>query len=234
MEPREKDFKLLNVFTGVFVAVLVLIPGTSSKLIAIGPFNLPGGTLIFPLTFILNDVLTEVYGYARSRRVIWTGLGCQALAAFAYWLVSQWPSAPFWHHQEAYLAILGIGPRIALASLTAYFCGEFINSVVLSKMKYAHAGRQGLLQSWRFVASSIVGEFIDSVVFMTIAFAGVHTTQHLVEMTLTIWIAKVLIELVVLPVSVRFANWVKHVEGIDKIDRPEETNYSPFAAFSKD
>src|SRR5436309_7135396 len=123
METRAKDFKLLSVFTGIFVAVLVLIPSASSKFIAVGPINLTGGTLIFPITFIFNDILTEVYGYAQSRRIIWTGLGCQVLAALTYWVVGIWPAAPFWHNQQAFMTILGVAPRIATASLIAYFCG---------------------------------------------------------------------------------------------------------------
>src|SRR5262249_44922243 len=125
MEPRERDLKLFSIFTGIFVTVLVLVPPLASKFIAIGPFTLSGATVIFPIAFIFNDVLTEVYGYALSRRVIWTGMACQILAAFSFWLVGVWPAAPFWHNQEAYMTILGVAPRIALASLTAYFCGEF-------------------------------------------------------------------------------------------------------------
>ena len=233
METRSQPFKLLNVFTGVFAAILVLVPPLGSKFIAIGPFNLPGGTLIFPLTFIVNSVLTEVYGYTRSRRVIWIGIGCQVLAAVAFWVVGVLPPAPFWHKQDAYMAILGVAPRIALASLTAYFCGEFVKSVTLSKMKFAQAGRRGIVQAWRFVASSAAGEFVDSVVFMLVAFAGVLATADMATTILTLWLIKVLYEMVALPFSLRFANWVKKIEGVDKIDRPEATNYNPFASFLK-
>src|SRR5437667_4095156 len=166
MEPKERDLKLFSIFAGIFVAVLVLVPSVGSKFIAIGPFNINGATLIFPITFIFNDLLTETYGYARSRRIIWTGLGCQILAALTYWVVEIWPAAPFWHNQEAYAIILGSAPRITLASLSAYFCGEFANSVILSKMKYWAKGERGWRQAWRFVASTIVGEGVDSVVFM--------------------------------------------------------------------
>jgi len=226
-----KDLKLFTVFTGVFVAVLVLVPSTSSKFIAVGPFNVPGGSLIFPITFILNDVLTEVYGYSLSRRIIWTGMACQIFAAFTYWIVEIWPPAPMWHHQAAYTDILGVAPRISFASLTAYFCGEFANSVVVSKMKFAQKGARGLAQGWRFVASTIVGEGVDSVLFMTLGFLGNFAAGDVVKTTLTLWIAKVLYEVIALPFSVRFANWVKKVEGIDKIDYPDRVNYNPFAAF---
>ncbi|HZF02013.1 MAG TPA: queuosine precursor transporter [Methylomirabilota bacterium] len=229
----QRGFKLLNVFTGFFVAVLVVVPSLGAKFIAVGPFYFPGGTLIFPLTFIINGVLTEVYGFARSRRVIWIGMGCQFLAAVAWWLVGVWPSAPFWHNQESYDAILGIAPRITLGSFTAYFCGEFLKSVLLSKMKFAQGGKRGVLQGWRFIASSIAGEFIDSAVFMFVAFAGTQSAADLFKLALTLWIAKVIYEIVALPLSLWLANRVKQIEGVDKIDRPEETNYNPFASFLK-
>lgn len=228
-----RGFKLLNIFTGFFVAVLVVVPSLGSKFIAIGPFDFPGGTLIFPLTFIINGVLTEVYGFARSRRVIWIGMGCQFMAALMWWLVGVWPSAPFWHNQDAYAAILGVVPRITLGSFTAYFCGEFVKSMMLSKMKFAQGGRRGLIQSWRFIASSVVGEFVDSAVFMTVAFAGTQSVTSLVKLALTLWIAKIIYEAVALPLSIWISNRVKQIEGVDKIDKPEETNYNPFASFLK-
>lgn len=228
---RERDLKLFSVFTGIFVAALVLVPSLGSKFIAVGPFNLNGATLIFPITFIFNDILTEVYGYTRSRRIIWVGLACQVLAAFFYWLIEIWPAAPFWHSQEAFSAILGMAPRITLASLTAYFCGEFANSVVLSKMKYVEKGERGWWQAWRFVASTIVGEGFDSVVFMTVGFLGVLSLADIGITIVTIWIAKIIYEVVALPVSMRVANWVKSVEGVDEIDDPRFTSYNPFAIF---
>lgn len=131
MARREGEFQLLPIVTGLFVAVLILTPPLDSKFIALGSLALPGATVIFPLAFILNDGLTEVYGYERSRRIIWTGLGCQILAAFSFWAVGRLPGASFWTQQSSYDAILGLAPRIALASLTAYFSGEFANSYVL-------------------------------------------------------------------------------------------------------
>lgn len=226
-----RGFKLLNVFTGFFIAVLVVVPSLGSKFIAIGPFNFPGGTLIFPATFIINGVLTEVYGYNRSRRVIWIGMGCQVLAATMWWLVGIWPADPSWHNQNAYDAILGVAPRITLGSVTAYFCGEFVKSGLLSKMKFAQQGRRGIFQGWRFIASSIAGEFVDSAVFMVVAFAGVQEIGHLVAMALTLWIFKIVYEMLALPLSIWVANRVKQIEGVDKIDQPGEINYNPFASF---
>jgi len=141
-QATEKSFKLLNIFTGVFVGVLVLVPSMSSKFIAIGPFNIAGSTLIFPIAFIFNDVFTEVYGYKRSRRIIWTGMVMQIFAALFYWLIDIWTPASFWNNQAAYSSILGQAPRIVAASLSAYFFGEFANSVILSKMKYRQGGKK--------------------------------------------------------------------------------------------
>lgn len=234
METRNRHFKLLNVFTGLFVVVLVIVPSLGSKFIAVGPFNFPGGTLIFPIIFIVNGVLTEVYGFARSRRVIWIGMGCQFLAALMWWLVGVWPADPSWHNQTAYDAILGVVPRITLGSFSAYFCGEFVKSAMLSKMKFAQAGRRGLMQGWRFIASSVVGELVDSAVFMTVAFAGTQETGHLAVMALNLWTFKILYEVAALPLSVWLANRVKQIEGVDQIDRPEQTNYNPFASFLSD
>lgn len=232
MEKAEKDLKLFSIFTGIFVAVLVLVPSIGAKFIAFGPFNLNGSTLFFPITFIFNDILTEVYGYARSRRIIWTGLAMQIFAAFAYWLISVWPSAPFWENQEAFMTILGFAPRITLASLSAYFVGEFANSVVISKMKFWQKGARGMSQAWRYIASTIVGEGFDSLVFMTVGFIGVLATGDIVRTVLTIWVFKVIYEIIATPFSIRFANWVKKVEGLDTIDYPDRTSYNPFAAFT--
>ncbi|MBI4022454.1 MAG: VUT family protein [Candidatus Andersenbacteria bacterium] len=162
------------------------------------------------------------------RRIIWIGLGMQVFAAFAYWIISIWPPAPFWTNQEAFMMILGVAPRITLASLSAYFCGEFANSVVISKMKYGQHGARGLTQAWRYIASTIVGEGVDSLVFMTVGFLGTMATRDLVQTIVTIWIVKVLYEVVATPFSVWFANWVKRVEGVDKIDDPQEVSYNPF------
>ncbi len=227
-------FILLNVLTGAFAAVLILSGILASKIIAIGPLYLPGGVILFPLAFIFNDILTEVYGFARSRRIIWTGLACQLLAVIAIIIVGALPSAPFWQNQAAYDAVLGFAPRIFLASIAAYLCGEFANSFVLSKMKYLEKGKRGVKQGWRFAASTAVGEGIDSVIFMSIAFFGVLSAGELARTTITLYLVKVAYEIVVLPFSIRLSNWIKKVEGVDKIDRPEEVSYNPFSLNSKD
>jgi uncharacterized integral membrane protein (TIGR00697 family) len=228
MAKPERELRVLPVLTGCFVAVLLLTPPLDSKFIALGPLAVPAATLLFPIAFILNDVLTEVYGYERSRRVIWTGMACQILAALSFWIVGALPGAPFWHNQQAYSTILGVVPRIALASLTAYLSGEFANSFVLSRMKYSQHGRRGVAQGWRFVASTLIGEALDSVVFMLGAFVGVLSVPELLTSMFTIYLLKVAVEVIALPGSIRLANWLKRVEGFDQLDDPAATRYNPF------
>jgi uncharacterized integral membrane protein (TIGR00697 family) len=228
-QPRE--FGLYSIFTGIFCTALVLVPVLGSKFIAVGSFALNGSTLIFPITFIFNDILTEVYGYKLSRRIIWTGMGCQIFATLMITLISFWPGADFWTNQQSFKTILGFAPRATFAILMAYFFSEFTNSLVLSKMKFLHDGKKGFKQAWRFVASTIAGELVDSIVFMSIAFIGVLSTKNIITTIITIWIAKVLYEIIALPISTRFANYVKKVDGVDEIDYPDHTNYNPFAVF---
>jgi len=232
-QPKEQNLKLFSVITGLFCATLLLSNITAVKLILLGPLTITGGTILFPIIFIFNDILTETYGYRLSRKVIWTGFACQLFAVVSYYVVGLMPAAPFWPNQDAYMQILGVVPRITLASVAAYFCGEFANSSVLSKMKYRESGKRGLRQAWRFIASTIVGEGVDSIIFMTVAFAGVLDPKNLLSGIISIYLLKVAYEVVATPFSTRFANWLKKYEGIDQIDRPEETDYNPFSVFRK-
>ena len=235
---EKERFPLLPAITGFFVAILVLTPSASSKFItlgtihigslAIGPLNIAGSTIFFPLSYFFNDILTEVYGYERSRRVIWIGFSAQLFAAAMYTLIQLWPAAAFWHNQSAYDAVLGQAGRIVLASLFAYFVGEFVNSFVLSKLKYFSKGATGAALAFRFALSTFFGEFFDSAIFMIVGFAGVMATSDLVHTILTIWILKSAYEIVSLPISMRLVAWVKRRESVDHLDLPETTNYSPF------
>jgi uncharacterized integral membrane protein (TIGR00697 family) len=228
MANEQDRFPLLPAITGLFVTVLVLIPSTASKFIAIGPFNVVGGTLFFPISYLFNDILTEVYGYEKSRRIIWIGFAMQLFAAAMYALIQWWPAPAFWHNQAAYDVILGQAPRVVVASLSAYFCGEFVNSYIISRLKYAQKGKTGSRLALRFVASTFFGEFVDSVIFITLAFYGTIETAELIRIILTIWIFKSLYEVVTLPISMPLVAWIKKYEGVDKIDRPETTDYTPF------
>jgi len=233
-KPQERNLKLFSVFTGLFVASLLLANVTSTKIFMLGSLALPGGVIIFPISFIFGDILTEVYGYALSRKVIWTGFACQVLAGITYLLVGALPAAPFYGDQVAYDKVLGFVPRIVVASILAYLCGEFCNSVVLSKMKYWADGKRGIKQAWRFIASTIVGEAVDTLIVSTIAFGGVYKVPDLLWLGFSVYVFKVGYEILVTPFSMAFANWVKKVEGVDVIDSPETTIYNPFPFLETD
>lgn len=225
----EKGLKLFSVFTGLFVSVLILSNILSSaKFIQLGWFVMPAGTLVFPISFIFGDILTEVYGYARSRKVIWTGFAGLLLMIFFVLLAKFLPPAPFWQDQAAFDRLFAIAPRLAMGGFIAYLAGEFCNSFVLSKMKFWNKGQRGIKQGWRFVFSTIVGEGVDTIIVMLLAFTGVLSAQQMLQVGGSIYVFKVLYEIIATPFSTRFANWVKRVEGVDKIDTPKETNYNPF------
>lgn len=222
--------RLLPVFTGLFVACLLISNVTAgAKFVQVGVFTLSAATFLFPLSFIFGDIFTEVYGYAQSRKVIWTGFGSLVLMSVYLWLIQVAPAPAFWQNQAAFDSIFGAVPRVVFASMSAYFCGEFCNSVVLSKMKYWARGKRGASQAWRFILSTIVGEGVDSLVFFTVAFAGVLAWGDLWWTMGSAYLFKVGIEIIMTPLSTRFSNWVKKVEGVDQIDRPAETRYNPFA-----
>ena len=234
MEPTSeiKEFKLFGLFTGLFVAVLIMSNILSSaKFIEIWWLVMPAGVIVFPISFIFGDILTEVYGYARSRKVIWTGFLGLLLMVFFILLAKILPPASFWQDQAAYERLFAIAPRLAVGGFIAYLLGEFCNSFVMSKMKFLDKGQRGIKQGWRFVASTIVGECVDTTVIILVAFSGVLSIPEMVRVAISIYLFKVLYEVIATPFSTRFANWVKRVEGTDKIDYPQEVNYNPFAIF---
>jgi len=206
-----------------FVAVLMISNVVSAKPVILGPFTFDGGTILFPLSYIFGDVLTEVYGYQRSRRVIWSGFGATALMAAIFMLVGVLPAAPDWEYQEAYQAILGMTPRIVIASLVAYFLGEFSNSWVLAKMKILTQGRW----LWtRTIASTLVGEGIDTLVFVLVAFYGVWPNPLLLTVIASNYVFKCGVEVLVTPLTYRVINGLKRAEQEDYYDH--DTDFNPF------
>lgn len=193
------------------------------KIVQIGWLSLTGATFIFPISYIFGDILTEVYGYKASRKVIWAGFLSLIFMSLCYWLVQLLPSAPFWHNQQSFELILGIVPRIVLGSIIGYFAGEFSNSYVLSKMKIWTNGRH----LWtRTIGSTIIGEAVDSFLFVFIAFIGNIPLPGLISMVVSIYIIKVIYEILVTPVTYLIVGKLKHLEGIDVYDRG--VNYNPF------
>jgi len=207
----------------LFVAVLMISNTTAGKIIELGPFTVSGAIIIFPLSYIFGDVLTEVYGYKASRKIIWSGFGALILMSVMYWLIKLLPPASFWQNQGAYEAILGIVPRITLGSMVAYFAGEFSNSFVLSKMKVWMKGKHLWM---RTVGSTIVGEGVDSVLVIIIAFAGVVPNSALMPLILSGYILKVAYEVIATPLTYLIVNRLKRAEGIDVYDRG--ISYNPF------
>lgn len=206
-----------------FVASLLISNTVGVKLIQIGPFSLPGGIYVFPITYIFGDILTEVYGYRASRRIIWTGLGLLVVMSLVYALVGATSPAPFWSSDTAYSQILGQVPRIVLASALAYFCGEFSNSYLLAKMKVWTEGKH----LWtRTIGSTLVGEGVDTCVFVLIAFAGTIPASAILAVIASNYVVKVVYEVIATPVTYRVVGFLKSREGVDTYDR--DTDFNPF------
>lgn len=209
--------------SSLFVTCLITANLIAVKLIVVAGLVLPAAIIIFPLSYIVGDVLTEVYGYAQARRVIWLGFLCNLLMVVAVWLGGVLPAAPFWEGQSAYERVLGTTPRILGASFAAYLVGEFANAYVLAKMKLATKGKW----LWsRTIGSTLVGQGLDSVVFMTLAFAGSIPGAGLGEAILAQWLAKSAYEAAATPFTYLVVNFLKAKEGLDAMDH--DTRFSPF------
>jgi len=206
----------------IFITCLITANIAAVKLIEVFRFVLPAGTIIFPISYIFGDVLTEVYGYRQARRVIWLGFFCNFIVVVAIWIGQVLPPASFWDGQKAYERILGYTPRLLVASFLAYLVGEFANSFVLAKMKIATKGRW----LWtRTIGSTLVGEGFDSLVFMTLAFAGTMPAGALLSAILTQWLVKSAYEAVVTPLTYIVVNFLKRREGLDVFDY--DTRFNP-------
>jgi uncharacterized integral membrane protein (TIGR00697 family) len=225
-------YRLFPALTGVFVTCLIIANIIAIKPVALGPLFLPAGIVIFPVSYILGDILTEVYGYRRARQVIWIGFACNVLAVAAIYLSMLLPPAPFWRianfsspemSQEAYTAIFGFTPRLLMASFIAYLAGEFLNAFVLAKIKIAMQGRH----LWvRTILSTLLGQMADSSIFISMAFWGIVPSTVLVHMAVTQWLIKSLYEAVLTPLTYLAVNYLKKVEQEDFYDY--ETNFNPF------
>ncbi|MFA6404483.1 MAG: queuosine precursor transporter [Candidatus Paceibacterota bacterium] len=207
----------------LFVVVLMISNTVAVKLVQIGPFVFAGAIFIFPISYIFGDILTEVYGYKASRKIIWSGFVALVFMALCYWLVQALPAPAFWQNQTAYEMILGTVPRIVFGSIIAYFVGEFSNSYVLSRMKIWSNGKHLWM---RTIGSTIVGEGVDSLIFGIIAFAGTIPFSSLLILILSGYIAKVVYEVILTPVTYVIVNRLKKAEGIDVYDR--SISYNPF------
>ena len=211
-----------TIIVGIFITCLIVANIIAVKLVDIFGFIVPAAVIIFPISYIFGDVLTEVYGYRQARRVIWLGFFCNLLAVVAIWIAQILPGTAFWDAQSAYERVLGYTPRLLLASFSAYLVGEFANSIVLAKLKIATSGRWLWL---RTISSTLIGEGLDSLIFMTIAFAGTIPPDALVSATITQWLFKTGYEILATPLTYVIVNFLKKHEGLDTYDR--DTNFNP-------
>jgi len=207
----------------LFTSCLLISNLISSKIIALGHWYVPAGVMIFPISYILNDVVAEVWGFRKARLIIWTGFIINLVAVVFYSLSVSWPAAPFWQNQDAFATVLSSTPRIAAASLLAYLVGSFLNAYVMSALKIRSKGRNF---SFRAVLSTILGEGADSAIFITVAFAGLIPWSQLPMMILTQAIVKILFEIVLLPLTVHVVKLIKKIDNIDTFD--VGVSYNPF------
>jgi len=208
----------------LFITCLITANIIAVKLISLYGFILPAAILIFPLSYIIGDVLTEVYGYRQARRVIWLGFFCNFITVVAIWIGQMLPSASFWDGQASYERILGYAPRLLFASFLAYLVGEFSNAFVLAKMKIATKGRWLWL---RTIGSTLIGQGLDSAIFITLAFVGTIPLNALFSAVVIQWLAKSLYEAVVTPLTYVVVAFLKRKEGLDVYDR--DTKFNPFS-----
>ena len=220
-----KRFKYYDLIMAAFVTILLCsnIIG-DEKVVNVWGFSFGAGILFFPISYFFNDILTEVYGYARSRKVVWAGFAALGFASFMAWVVVALPPAAGWVHQEAYVIVFGQTPRIVIASLLAFFSGEFINSYVLAKMKIFTTGK---FLWMRTIGSTIAGEAMDSIIFYPIAFYGFWPNSLLITVMLTNYVLKVTWEVVATPLTYKVVGFLKRKEHEDYYDR--DTNFTPFS-----
>ncbi|GGG25378.1 transporter [Dokdonia pacifica] len=218
-----KNYKFYSIITGVFVASLLISNILDTKVFILFGLTLPAGIILFPIVYLFGDIFTEVYGYHASRKAIWTAFFSLILAVVFFKLGEIIEPAPFWENQQAFKDILGKVPRIALASIVAFFLGEFTNSYVLSKMKLKSKGKSMPI---RFIISTIFGQAVDTSVFIFIALFGLMSFGDLIEVFISAWAFKVVWEIIALPITIPVVKWLKKKENEDHFDK--NVDYNPF------
>lgn len=228
MNSHNHTSKNYRFFEAILVAFVTLLLCSNligaAKVVQIGGLSFGGTLIFFPITYLFGDVLTEVYGYKRSRKVIWSGFFAMGFASFVTWLIVILPPAPGWEYQKEVEIVFKSTPRLALASMLAYFIGEFVNSYVLAKMKVWTEGKW----LWaRLVLSTVAGEAIDSVIIYPLAFYGIWSNDLILKVMITSYFVKVLWEVFAMPFTYPLVNFLKRIENEDYYDR--KTNFSPFS-----
>lgn len=207
--------RLFAILGIVYVTCLLLSNLIAGKMMALGSITLPAAVILFPITYILGDVFTEVYGFKSMRTVIWAGFACSAFAVGIYMITIILPHPDFWTNQEAYETVLSTTPRVFIASLAGYLFGEFSNAMILSKLKVATKGKR----LWvRTILSTIVGEAFDTIIFISISFWGTMDSSVLLQMMLFQYLFKVCYEILFTPLTYAVVGWLKKKESIDTYD----------------
>lgn len=227
IDKKQNVSVLFMLFSILFCVCLILANLLETKQIAIGPVSLTGGLIVFPISYIINDCVCEVWGFRKARLLIWSGFAMNfffvAVGALCDWI----PGAPYWNNDEGFHAVFGLAPRIAAASFVAFLLGSFANAYVMSKMKIRDGGRNF---SARAILSTIAGESIDSLIFFPLALSGVVPTEELPKLMLMQVLLKTAYEILVLPLTIRVVKYVKEYEGSDVYD--EGISYSVWKIFS--
>ncbi|MEL6111389.1 MAG: queuosine precursor transporter [Pseudomonadota bacterium] len=226
------QFRYYDFVMAAFVAILIcsnligaakLVQFFEAKIFGFDVGVFGAGILFFPLSYVLGDVMTEVYGYARARRIVWAGFAAVGFMALMSLVVVAMPPAPGWDNQPAYEAVFGVTPRIVFASMVAFWAGEISNAFVMARMKVL---TQGKMLWTRTIGSTVVGQGVDSLIFYPVAFLGIWTTQQVITVLITNYLLKVIWEVVLTPVTYAVVGALKRAEGVDIFDR--ETDFNPF------
>jgi uncharacterized integral membrane protein (TIGR00697 family) len=222
-EHRLKDYRYYELLVHIFVVILLISNLVAPKICVIGPFKVSGALLLFPITYIFGDIFTEVYGYAGSRRAIWIGFFASGLMALMAKLIVLMPAAPDWGNQDAYATVFNFVPRVVVASLIAFWAGEFANSYVMAKMKLITDGRY----LWtRTVGSTVAGQAVDTTIVIFLTFVGTQSLGVMANMIASGYVAKVIYEVLATPLTYLVVNRLKRSEGVDVFDKG--TDFSPF------
>ncbi|MCD8202770.1 MAG: queuosine precursor transporter [Prevotella sp.] len=222
-DKKQQVSMLFMLFSILFCVCLITANVLETKQILLGPVNITGGLLVFPVSYIINDCVCEVWGYRKARLLIWTGFAMNFIFVLFGALADAIPGAPYWHNEEGFHAVFGLAPRIAAASFVAFLVGSFINAYVMSRMKITSKGKHFSL---RAVVSTIFGEGADSIVFFPLALSGVVPATEMLSLILSQVVLKTLYEIIVLPLTIRVVKKTKAYEGTDVYDNG--VNYNVF------
>ena len=228
MQKEKKTVSVLfMLFSILFCVCLITANVLETKQISVGPFNITGGLIVFPISYIINDFVCEVWGYGKARMLIWTGFAMNFLFVTFGALCDLLPAAPYWDNEAGFHAIFGLAPRIAAASFVAFIIGSFVNAYVMSRMKISSGGRNF---SARAILSTVYGETADSLIFFPLALGGVVPLRELPILIISQVVLKTLYEILVLPVTIRVVRATKRYEGEDVYDN--NVNYSIWKIFN--